>query len=52
MKKKIGLALVAVWLLSLIASLLGLVPRWIELAGIGVGVAGFILLWPQKGRKT
>ena len=50
MKKKIGLGLVAVWVLSLIASLLGLVPRWVELAGIGVGVVGFILLWPQKGR--
>ena len=52
MKKKIGLGLVALWGLSLIASLLGLVPRGVELAGIALGVVGFILLWPGKGRGT
>ena len=52
MTRKIGLALIALWIVTLIATLLGLVPRWVELAGIGVGALGLALLWvpKRKGR--
>ena len=52
MKRRAGLICLGIWLVALLASLSGLVPRGVEIAGIGVGLVGIALLWLDRRDRT
>lgn len=52
MTRKIAFALIALWIVSLVAAILGLAPRWAELGGILLGALGLALLWLPRRRGS
>lgn len=49
--QKLGLILMAVWLVSAVASWLDLVPREVELVGLGLGAVGVLMLFLARKRR-
>ena len=50
--QRAGLILMAVWLVSALASWFSLVPREVELVGLGLGAVGVGLLFLARKKRS